>query len=138
MKNLCFDYQVRTRYSETDQMGVIYYGNYPQYLELGRVEWLRKLGVSYKQLEEEGIMLPVVSLQINYKKPALYDEILTIRTQIKNLPSTKIEFDYKILNEKEEVISTANTTLVFVDVKTWRPTRCPEKILEAIREAMSF
>lgn len=138
MKNLCFDYQVRTRYSETDQMGVIYYGNYPQYLELGRVEWLRKLGVSYKQLEEEGIMLPVVSLQINYKKPALYDEILTIRTQIKNLSSTKIEFDYEILNEKEEVISTANTTLVFVDVKTWRPTRCPEKILEAIREAMSF
>ncbi|MFK8296641.1 acyl-CoA thioesterase [Capnocytophaga canimorsus] len=138
MKNLCFDYQVRTRYSETDQMGIIYYGNYPQYLELGRVEWLRKLGVSYKQLEEEGIMLPVVSLQINYKKPALYDEILTIRTQIKNLPSTKIEFDYEILNEKEEVISTANTTLVFVDVKTWRPTRCPEKILEAIREAMSF
>ncbi|ATA92693.1 thioesterase [Capnocytophaga canimorsus] len=138
MKNLYFDYQVRTRYSETDQMGVIYYGNYPQYLELGRVEWLRKLGVSYKQLEEEGIMLPVVSLQINYKKPALYDEILTIRTQIKNLPSTKIEFDYEILNEKEEVISTANTTLVFVDVKTWRPTRCPEKILEAIREAMSF
>ncbi|CEN50478.1 putative 4-hydroxybenzoyl-CoA thioesterase [Capnocytophaga canimorsus] len=87
MKNLCFDYQVRTRYSETDQMGVIYYGNYPQYLELGRVEWLRKLGVSYKQLEEEGIMLPVVSLQINYKKPALYDEILTIRTpNLKNLP----------------------------------------------------
>lgn len=134
MKDLHFDYVLRTRYAETDQMGVIYYGNYPQYLELGRVEWLRQLGISYKEMEEEGVMLPVVSLQINYKKPAFYDELLTIRTKFKEVTSSKIEFDYEILNEKSEIISTANTVLVFVDKKTWRPTRCPEKIIHLIQK----
>ena len=135
MKELHFDYTLRTRYAETDQMGVVYYGNYPQYLELGRVEWLRAIGLTYKEMEAEGIMMPVVSLQIQYKKPALYDELITIRTKLKDLPSTKIEFDYEILNEKGELLSTANTVLVFVDAKTFRPVRCPEKVLDLIRGA---
>ena len=135
MKELHFDYTLRTRYAETDQMGVVYYGNYPQYLEIGRVEWLRAIGLTYKEMEAEGIMMPVVSLQIQYKKPALYDELITIRTKLKDLPSTKIEFDYEILNEKGELLSTANTILVFVDAKTFRPVRCPEKVLDLIREA---
>jgi len=135
MKELHFDYTLRTRYAETDQMGVVYYGNYPQYLELGRVEWLRAIGLTYKEMEAEGIMMPVVSLQIQYKKPALYDELITIRTKLKDLPSTKIEFDYEILNEKGELLSTANTILVFVDAKTFRPVRCPEKVLGLIRGA---
>ncbi|NWO30077.1 acyl-CoA thioesterase [Capnocytophaga sp. oral taxon 903] len=133
MKELYFDYVLRTRYAETDQMGVVYYGNYPQYLELGRVEWLRSIGFTYKAMEEEGIMMPVVSLQIQYKKPALYDELITIRTKLKELPSTKIEFDYEILNEKGELLSTANTVLVFVDARTFRPVRCPEKVLNLIK-----
>ncbi len=133
MKELYFDYELRTRYAETDQMGVIYYGNYPQYLELGRVEWLRSIGFTYKAMEEEGVMMPVVSLLIQYKKPALYDELITIRTKLKELPSTKIEFDYEILNEKGELLSTANTVLVFVDAKTFRPMRCPEKVLKLIK-----
>lgn len=86
-------------------------------------------------MEAEGIMMPVVSLQIQYKKPALYDELITIRTKLKDLPSTKIEFDYEILNEKGELLSTANTILVFVDAKTFRPVRCPEKVLDLIRGA---
>ena len=135
MKELHFDYTLRTRYAETDQMGVVYYGNYPQYLELGRVEWLRAIGLTYKEMEAEGIMMPVVLLQIQYKKPALYDELITIRTKLKDLPSTKIEFDYEILNEKGELLSTANTILVFVDAKTFRPVRCPEKVLDLIRGA---
>lgn len=133
MKELYFDYLLRTRYAETDQMGVVYYGNYPQYLELGRVEWLRSIGFTYKAMEEEGIMMPVVSLQIQYKKPALYDELITIRTKLKELPSTKIEFNYEILNEKGELLSTANTVLVFVDARTFRPVRCPEKVLKLIK-----
>ena len=133
MKELYFDYVLRTRYAETDQMGVVYYGNYPQYLELGRVEWLRAIGLTYKEMEAEGIMMPVVSLQIQYKKPALYDELITIRTKLKELPSTKIEFDYEILNEKGELLSTANTVLVFVDARTFRPVRCPEKVLKLIK-----
>ena len=135
MKELHFDYTLRTRYAETDQMGVVYYGNYPQYLELGRVEWLRAIGLTYKEMEAEGIMMPVVLLQIQYKKPALYDELITIRTKLKDLPSTKIEFDYEILNEKGELLSTANTILVFVDAKTFRPVRCSEKVLDLIRGA---
>ena len=135
MKELHFDYTLRTRYAETDQMGVVYYGNYPQYLELGRVEWLRAIGLTYKEMEAEGLMMPVISLQIQYKKPALYDELITIRTKLKDLPSTKIEFDYEILNEKGELLSTANTILVFVDAKTFRPVRCPEKVLDLIRGA---
>ena len=135
MSKLHFDYVLRTRYAETDQMGVVYYGNYPQYLELGRVEWLRSIGFTYKAMEEEGVMMPVVSLQIQYKKPALYDELITIRTTLKELPSTKIEFDYEILNEKGELLSTANTILVFVDAKTFRPVRCPEKVLRLINDA---
>ena len=133
MKELYFDYVLRTRYAETDQMGVVYYGNYPQYLELGRVEWLRSIGFTYKAMEKEGIMMPVVSLKIQYKKPALYDELITIRTKLKELPSTKIEFDYEILNEKGELLSTANTVLVFVDARTFRPVRCPEKVLKLIK-----
>ena len=133
MRELYFDYELRTRYAETDQMGVVYYGNYPQYLELGRVEWLRSIGFTYKAMEEEGVMMPVVSLLIQYKKPALYDELITIRTKLKELPSTKIEFDYEILNEKGELLSTANTVLVFVDAKTFRPMRCPEKVLKLIK-----
>lgn len=130
--HMYFDYQIRIRYSETDQMGVVYYGNYPKYLEIGRVEWLRNRGISYKEMEEQGIMLPVVSLQLTYKKPAFYDELLTIRTTLKNLTNTKIEFDYQIFNEKNELLSTANTILVFVDTNTWRPTRCSDKIMQII------
>ena len=135
MSKLYFNYVLRTRYAETDQMGVVYYGNYPQYLELGRVEWLRSIGFTYKAMEEEGVMMPVVALQIQYKKPALYDELITIRTTLKELPSTKIEFDYEIFNEKGELLSTANTILVFVDAKTFRPVRCPEKVLRLINDA---
>lgn len=132
MKELGFDYTIRTRYAETDQMGVVYYGNYPQYLELGRVEWLRELGISYKKMEKEGVMLPVVSLQIDYKKPAFYDELITVRTKLKNISSSKIEFDYELINEKGEIISTANTILVFVSAETRRPMRCPESIIALI------
>ncbi|MFT7189421.1 MAG: acyl-CoA thioester hydrolase, partial [Sediminicola sp.] len=89
----------RVRYGETDQMGVVYHGNYAQYLEMGRVEWLRSLGFSYKKMEEDGVMLPVISLQLNFKKSAVYDDLITVVTILKKRPSVKIEFDYKIYNE---------------------------------------
>jgi acyl-CoA thioester hydrolase len=89
---------VRVRYAETDQMGVVYHGNYAQYFEMGRVEWLRNLGISYKWMEENGVMLPVVSLELNYKKPARYDDILRIKTKLKSQSTVKIEFDYEIYN----------------------------------------
>jgi len=121
-------FQIRVRYSETDQMGVVYHGNYAQYFEIGRVEWLRNKGISYKWMEENGIMLPVVSLNINYKKPAHYDELLTLKTILKNKTSVKIEFDYELYNEKDELLTTGNSILVFVDMKTGRPVAPPQYI----------
>ncbi|NRT16895.1 acyl-CoA thioester hydrolase [Flavobacterium sp. 28A] len=124
--------KVRVRYSETDQMGVVYHGNYAQYFEMGRVEWLRNLGISYKWMEENGIMLPVVSLNMNYKKPARYDDLLTIKTILKSQTSVKIEFDYEIYNEQMELLTIASSILVFVDMKTGRPTAPPEYVKEKL------
>lgn len=121
-------FTVRVRYAETDQMGVVYHGNYAQYFEMGRVEWLRNMGVSYKWMEQNGIMLPVVSLSMNYKKPARYDDLLTVKTIYKNQTSVKIEFDYEIYNEANELLTIGNSILVFVDMKTGRPTLPPEYI----------
>lgn len=124
--------KIRVRYGETDQMGVVHHGNYVLYLEMGRIEWLRKLGVSYKSMEKNGIILPVASLTINYKKPATYDDVLKVKTILKNTPTAKIEFDYEITNEKNELITTASTTLVFVDVKTNKPMKAPQYLLDLI------
>lgn len=124
--------QIRVRYGETDQMGVVYHGNYALYLEMGRIEWLRKLGISYKEMEKNGVMLPVVSLNINYKKSAGYDDIINVKTQLKNKPTAKIEFEYEITNNEGEILTTANTILVFIDTKTNRPIRVPQYILDKL------
>ena len=125
-------FTVRVRYAETDQMGVAYHGNYAQYFEMGRVEWLRNMGVSYKWMEENGIMLPVVSLNMNYKKPARYDDLLRVKTIYKSQTSVKIEFDYEIYNESDELLTIGNSILVFVDMKTGRPTAPPDYINEKL------
>lgn len=126
--------QVRVRYSETDQMGVVYHGNYIPYFEMGRVEWLRNKGVSYKSMEESGIALPIVSMNINYKKSARYDDLLTVRTVFKSQSSVKIEFDCEIYNEFNELLTTAQFILVFVSLKTGRPTAPPDYILELLKK----
>jgi acyl-CoA thioester hydrolase len=120
--------QLRVRYSETDQMGVVYHGNYLPYFEIGRVEWLRDKGVSYKWMEENGIGLPIVSLTLNYKKSAKYDELLTVRTTFKSQSSVKIDFDCEITNEHGELLTTMYIMLVFVNFKTGRPTAPPDYI----------
>lgn len=122
----------RVRYSETDQMGVVYHGNYAQYLEMGRVEWLRSFGISYKSMEENGVMLPVISLSINFKKSAVYDDLITVVTRLKKTPSVRIEFDYEIYNEDNEILGDANTVLVFMDMVKKRPIKCPDYILERL------
>lgn len=127
-----YQFEVRVRYAETDQMGVVYHGNYAQYFEMGRVEWLRNLGVSYKWMEENGVMLPVVSLSINYKKPARYDDLLKVKTIFKSQTSVKIEFDYEIYNEKDELLTTGYSMLVFVNMKTGKPILPPSYVLEKL------
>ncbi len=125
-------FSFRVRYGETDQMGVVYHGNYAQYLEIGRVEWLRSLGFSYKSMEESGVMLPVISLQIDFKKSATYDDEITVITKLKKVPAVRIEFDFEIRNQHDELLVLANTVLVFMDIKTKRPIKCPPEILERI------
>tara|TARA_R110002051_G_scaffold56046_8_gene103947 strand:+ start:1033 stop:1431 length:399 start_codon:yes stop_codon:yes gene_type:complete len=122
----------RIRYSETDQMGVVYHGNYAQYLELARVEWLRALGISYKSMEEGGTMLPVISLSIKYLKSALYDDLITVKVILNKKPAVRIEFDYEITNEAGELLATANTVLVFMDMERKRPTKCPQILLDKL------
>jgi len=119
----------RVRYGETDQMGVVYHGKYADYLEIGRTEWLRSFGVTYKQMEEENIILPVVHLQIDYKKSAKYDDLLTVETRLQKMPLIKIAFDYKIYNESRELLAEAHTVLAFMNKNTMRPMKCPEYLL---------
>lgn len=124
--------EIRVRYSETDQMGVVYHGSYVPYFEIGRVEWLRKSGVSYKQMELDGIALPIVSMTLNYKKPARYDDVLTVRTKLVKQESVRIEFECEIADDSGQLLTTAYFVLVFVDTKTGRPVQPPAYIKELL------
>ncbi|MES2559545.1 MAG: thioesterase family protein [Bacteroidota bacterium] len=122
--------KIRVRYGETDKMGVVYHGNYALYFEESRTDALRKIDITYKSLEDEGVMMPVVSLSTDFKRPAKYDDLLTIRTIMRTLPTAKIMLEYEVLNETNELLATGSSTLVFVDMKTNRPTRCPEHLYQ--------
>ena len=126
---------LRVRYAETDQMGYVYYGNYAQYFEMGRVEMLRSLGVSYKSMEEKGVMLPVLEYSSRYIKPARYDEELKLITRLPELPKARIRFEYELFNEQDELLNKAETTLVFIDKASQRPCRPPEDLIEKIKAA---
>lgn len=126
--------QIRVRYAETDQMGYVYYGHYAAYFEVARVEMLRSLGFSYKKLEEEGFILPVLNFSIKYIRPAFYDDLLKIKTFIKELPVTRLRFDYETFNEKNELLNIAETTLVFVNKKSGRPGTIPSDLLLSMKK----
>jgi acyl-CoA thioester hydrolase len=123
---------VRVRYSETDQMGYCYYGNYAQYFEIGRVEALRDLGISYRAMEDDGVMLPVVELLIKYLRPAYYDDELLIETFLTEITGARISFRHEIKNANNEITTTAETKLVFVDKESKRPTKAPEPLVRAL------
>lgn len=123
---------VKVRYAETDQMGVVYHGNYAQYLEIARIDWLEALGVSYKKMEEEGVMLPVYELKIRFKRSAKFDDTLRIETTLLKKPGVRIEFSYKIFNESEELLTEAETTLIFMDSHRNKPVKCPAYVLEKL------
>ena len=133
-----FNVKLRVRYAETDQMGYCYYGNYAQYFEVARVETLRSLGLSYKELEHNGILLPVSDYQIKYILPAFYDEELNIKCMIKEISDFKIKFDYQTHNQNDKLLNFASTTLVFVNKQTKKPVNCPtilkEKLLNTSHE----
>lgn len=128
-----FSYKKRVRYGETDQMGYLYYGNYAQYYEIGRVEMMRDLGISYRDMEkEDGLILPVVSMQVRYLRPAYYDDLLDIRTSLRKKPDQFITFEVEIWNEQSKLINAAQVKLCFFDIKLNKTCKCPDYFLNAI------
>ena len=124
---------IRVRYGETDKMGYAYYGVYPQYYEVGRTELIRSMGLSHKRLEDENIMLPVLNLNIQYLKPAFYDDLLTIKTKLVKMPSIRIEFEYETYNQHQELLNIGSTTLVFINAKSRKPCKAPKDFLENLQ-----
>ena len=124
---------IRIRYADTDQMGYVYHGNYPTMYETGRVEALRSLGIAYKDMELGGILMPVIDMHCTYLKPARFDDLLTVKTILKELPAVRIQFHFEVLNELGELLNTGEVKLVFINKKKHRPVRCPGPLLEKLR-----
>lgn len=129
---------LRVRYGETDQMGIVYHANYASYCEVARVEFFREMGMPYKELEDKGIMLPVTELNLKYLKPAYYDEVLSIKTILREIPrAVRIHFDYEIYNERQELLTTGYSVLAFIDMKTRKPVRCPEYMIKRMEDLIN-
>lgn len=124
--------QIRVRYADTDKMGVVYHSNYAVYFEVGRTEMFREIGLPYDEMEKNNVMLPLVDLHINYKRPAKYDDLLTVVTTIKEMPGVKVHFDYEVLNDKGDLLCDGYTTLVFIDMERNRPTRMPDSVRDVL------
>jgi acyl-CoA thioester hydrolase len=132
-----FDTQIRVRYAETDRMGYVYYGNYATYFEVARTDMLRTLGFTYKGWEDSGIVLPVREFHLRYHNPAFYDDLLTVRTILRELPAARIRFFHEVFNQKDELLCTGNLDLVFVNAETRRPTRAPQGFLDTLMKFAS-
>lgn len=130
--------QVRVRYAETDQMGVVYHSNYFPYFESARAESIRELGYTYADIEKLGVIMPVVDIHCRYLRPARYDDLLTIKTTLKELPvHHKIEFHHEVYNEKEELLAVARIILYFMEAATMKRTVMPTPLLEKLRPYFS-
>jgi len=126
--------QLRVQYYETDQMGVVHHSNYIRYFETGRTELMRRIGLSYKDLEDSGTAMPITNIEVRYFYPAHYDEVICIKSCIKEMPKARITFHYEIYNEQEKLLASGSATLAFVNKKTGRPQRAPEKMTQILAE----
>ncbi len=118
---------ILVRYGETDQMGIVHHSNYLRYFEVARLEWLSFLGVSYNAMEQEGIVMPVIEVNLSYKTPALFEDKLIVEVRLNEAPKVKMKFSYSIRNQKDQIVCLGETTLAFLNSKTRKPVRCPEK-----------
>lgn len=125
--------QIRVCYADTDQMGYVYYGNYARYYEIARVEALRNIGFSYKEMEESGTMMPVYEYACKYLQPATYDDLLTVKVSVKTFPKVRIVFEYQIFNEANTLLNTGITTLVFINKNSGRPCPIPSELAAKMR-----
>ena len=125
--------QVRVRYAETDQMGVVYHSNYFLYFEVARAESIRQLGFTYADMEKMGIIMPVVDVHVKYLRPALYDDLLSIKTYLKEMPlHHKIEFHHEVFNEKQELLCVGKIILYFMEKEGMKKTAMPEQLKKKI------
>jgi len=124
---------IRVRYAETDQMGVVYYGNYATYFEVARVESMRHMGFSYNELEKTGVMMPVLELKTKYIRPAKYDDLLRIVLKIPQIPETRIRFEYEVYNEANTLLNVAETTLVFINSATGKICPPPAHLIQLLQ-----
>jgi len=127
-------HSIRVRYGETDPMKYVYYGNYAQYFEVGRVELFRSIGIAYEEIEKQGVWLPVSEYSIKYLKPAKYDDLLEIHTFVKKIPGVRIAFEYEIYNQNKEKLTTASTTLYFFDAEKQKIINCPDFLMNFIKK----
>lgn len=125
--------QIRVRYAETDTMGILHHAVYPVYFEEGRTELMRSLGMSYDEMEKKGVILPVYSVNVQYLRPAYYDDLLTLRTEVAELRGVRITFEYKLYNQKSVLLATGNVTLVFTDADSFKPVRPPAWFLSLMQ-----
>ncbi|MEA3504275.1 MAG: thioesterase family protein [Bacteroidota bacterium] len=125
--------KVRARYVETDKMGVVYHGVYPTYYEIGRQEALRQIGMSYKELEDTGVVMPVITMSLKYIQPVFYDDVLTVRTILKEMPKVRMKFFYEIFRG-DELVNTGQNSLVFLSDSTHKPIRVPEWFAEPFKK----
>jgi len=123
---------VVVRYSETDQMQFVHHSNYLKYFEMARLDWLSSLSISYAEMEKAGILMPVVSAALYFKKPLFFGDHFKVGVQLKKTPMATLDFDYQIVNQHNEEICTGSTVLTFLSSKTNRPTRCPKILLEKL------
>jgi len=131
-----FETQLRVRYAETDQMGFVYYGNYPQYYEVARADAMRKMGMTYREMEEKGVVMPIADLHIKYIRPAYYDDLLTIRTTVPSLPAARMHFDYEVYNEAGRLLNKGSTVLAFISKETGRPCQAPGWFVDQLKQKL--
>jgi acyl-CoA thioester hydrolase len=133
---LVYEHKLRSRYAETDQMGYVYHGRFLEYFEEARTEMIRKAGVSYKKLEEAGVMLPVMHVSVDYRRPVYYDELMTVRVLIYDEPSTRLRTHYEVLSESGKVKLEGKVVLCFVDTATRRPCNPPDFFVSGMKAFM--
>lgn len=129
---ISFETKIRVEYHHTDQMGIVHHSNYVKFFEVARTEWLRQAGLTYAEMERRGVMMPIVDVQIKYRQPAYYDELIKVKAIVEEMPMARMTFKYEIRGEDDREIATGLTTLGFIDKTTRRPHRAPAWLLEVV------
>ena len=129
-----FETKIRVEYHHTDQMGIVHHSNYVKFFEVARTEWLRAVGLTYAEMERRGVMMPIVEVNVKYRQPAYYDELIAVTASVEELPMARMSFKYEIRGEDGREIATGSTTLGFIDKETRRPQRAPRWLMEVLEK----